>query len=43
VKYYSNALNIKYDEQTKKNLEFVLNKIKQEKKKKEDKKNQEKK
>ena len=33
IKYYTDALNIKYDEKTKKNLEFVLKKIKQEKKK----------
>jgi tetratricopeptide (TPR) repeat protein len=32
IKYYTDALNIKYDEETKKNLEFVLNKIKEIKK-----------
>lgn len=43
VEYYKNALDVKYDEETKKNLEFVLNKIKklwEKNKKSEDKKNQ---
>jgi len=45
VENYSKALEIKFDEETKANLEFVQNKIKQEKekqKKQEEKKNQEK-
>lgn len=39
VNYYSKALDIKYDEETKKNLEFILNKI-NENKKSESKKNE---
>jgi len=42
VKYYWYALNIKYNEETKKNLEFVLSKIKKEKKKKNEEKNKKK-
>jgi len=38
VDYYRDALNIKYDEETKKNMEFVLGKIKEEKKKEQEKK-----
>lgn len=36
VKYYKQALEIKYDEQTKQNLDFVLDKIKEEQKKQEE-------
>lgn len=43
VDYYRNALNINYDEETKKNLEFVLKKLEEEKKKQENKQNEEKK
>ena len=37
IEYYRNALNIKYDEETKKNMEFVLKKIEEEKKKEQEK------
>jgi len=37
VEYYNKALDIKYNDETKENLEFVLNKIKEEKEKKENK------
>lgn len=37
VGYYRNALEIMYDEETKQNLEFVLNKIEEEQKKQEEK------
>ena len=37
IKYYRDSLNIKYDEQAKKNLEFVLDRIKQEKQKQQEK------
>lgn len=42
VTYYTNALDIRYDEETKKNLEFVMNKLKEikEKQEKEQKKEQ---
>jgi len=43
IKYYLKALEIKFDEETNKNLEFVQNKIKQENKKQEDKKQEDKK
>lgn len=39
VNFYTDALNIKYDEQTKQNLEFVLKKIKENKSEEEDKDN----
>ena len=41
IKYYTDALNIKYDEETKKNLEFVLEKIKKQKEEEKNKDNKE--
>lgn len=43
VEYYRNALNINYDEETKKNLEFVLKKLEEEKKKQQNEQNKDKK
>lgn len=41
VTYYTNALDIRYDEETKKNLEFVMNKLKEIKEKEQKKKQEE--
>ncbi len=41
ISFYEKALDIRYDDRTKKNIEFILQKIKQERKKQAQKKNQE--